>query len=886
MKEVRPFSSDEHGGIIGSPLSAFEEVKRGSSSGRGGSVRSGGANGMNDIPSSSQERRSGVNFEISSGGGGHKKKRETSLLISPLGMMTNNNETTTPGTVRQTLLTSPNDNNNNHNLNQVRTSLYQNTTSGRDPTPYQYRSHHASDHVELLAKQQQGGRDPPAKSPHRPPATPAKEELSMIRESDDDNNNNNSPNSKYEEQNASITSEVTGFTLPRTPTWKIATPLTARSKTSTANNNNHHSIAVHSPSKMENAILQILSKTRSQLDSLWDIIGVQPEERSVQLSDLISSIETMCQDKIGEEEALVDQFRKEIQDMTNEYEVACRALGMEQEVKLRRDPSSSRSEAMSLQCEYESVAGRLEIVREAVGVAREEMAGCQKRIFEAYRALNGELIEDELEEWRDLDTDLTEERREEFHAKAVELENDVKERIRAVVKLTFDCQNMIRELEIGTHDNAFGEEVLEYCEDDEKIMSGLQSAVEENDMHSPQEHRGKRRSHEMYTVTSLFESDTCMGISSSALERLTRRHAELCGERTRRRAILGELGTAIRDLWVMLRVSAEDQSAFTNTVRGLSMETIRKGKRELERLQELKAVMNGKLIKEERKKIEDLWKLTSASEAEKASFDEYFHIYDEDKFTDELLTSHQEYTAELNEKLDKMRPILDLIKKREDCVSDRFQLEELQKDPERLKGRHAFKQLKEEEKMTKRVNQLPRLTNELEKILQKWYQENKPSSTEEQETNPTLGHFLYNGTPYLETMHTQEHDWKMHKELEEQERHRKRDEERKSKQNSFGSSYAKLPGQKYKPSIGSTSSSTAASKRADSRPRSASNVRAASNPRGAQRTGAPPRPLADVSGSKGNVPRPPSRSRQADKPLSGRNNIPGYRPVSAPRQRF
>jgi len=79
--------------------------------------------------------------------------------------------------------------------------------------------------------------------------------------------------------------------------------------------------------------------------------------------------------------------------------------------------------------------------------------------------------------------------------------------------------------------------------------------------------------------------------------------------------------------------------------------------------------------------------------------------------------------------------------------------------------------------------------------LKKWYQENKPTSTEEQEANPTLGHFLYERAPYLETMHTQEHDWKMRKELEEQERHRKRDEECKAKENTFGSSFSKLSGQ-------------------------------------------------------------------------------------------
>jgi hypothetical protein len=46
--------------------------------------------------------------------------------------------------------------------------------------------------------------------------------------------------------------------------------------------------------------------------------------------------------------------------------------------------------------------------------------------------------------------------------------------------------------------------------------------------------------------------------------------------------------------------------------------------------------------------------------------------------------------------------------------------------------------------------------------------------------------------------------------------------------------------------------------------------------------------LADVSGSRGNVPRATSRSRNGDKPVagSGKNNVPGYRAASAPRPRL
>ena len=69
----------------------------------------------------------------------------------------------------------------------------------------------------------------------------------------------------------------------------------------------------------------------------------------------------------------------------------------------------------------------------------------------------------------------------------------------------------------------------------------------------------------------------------------------------------------------------------------------------------------------------------------------------------------------MNEKLEKMKPILDLIAKRKAIVSGRFELDELKKDPERLKGRNACKQLGKEEKMERRVRtELSRITAQLE----------------------------------------------------------------------------------------------------------------------------------------------------------------------------
>eukprot|EP00970_Alexandrium_tamarense_P017593 scaffold10193_cov153-Alexandrium_tamarense.AAC.1 len=567
--------------------------------------------------------------------------------------------------------------------------------------------------------------------------------------------------------------------------------------------------------------------------------------------------------KINEEQGLADQFSKEIELLREEWESSCRALQLgevDPVASLKRDPSATAmGEGVSLQCEYEAILGRLENIRSVKAAAMEDLEDSKRRIYEAYAALHGCSMDEaarsgELEVWSDIETDLTEQQREVFRSKACEYEESVSSRTKAVVSLMLECQSLIRELEIVPPSCVDGGVDGDYCahgpggvdevgrsEDDVKIMKGLKlvEGVEEEELQPLQhQHRRSRKSASDYTIVSLCESPTCTGIGNGALERLTSRLAELNGEKRRRRERLGKMGRDIAALWTMLRIPQEEQQAFTESIRGLGLDTIRKGGQELNRLHDLKAVMIGKLIREQRQTIEELWEKTNSSDVERASFDSYFYINDDAKLTDDLLSKHEEYVASLNAKLAKMQPILDLIAKREAIISERFELEILQKDPDRLKGRGATKQLMKEEKMGRRVQkELPKITHMLEKTLTEWYHDNRPVSTEDgEEIDPELGHFMYQNTPYLETMYNQEHEWKTRKERGEQERQRKRQEERSAtSSNAFGTSYSKLPGRKWNPSMGSTTSAVSSSSHVVSaavkkpqfgaeRPRSASNA--------------------------------------------------------------
>ena len=382
------------------------------------------------------------------------------------------------------------------------------------------------------------------------------------------------------------------------------------------------------------------------------------------------------------------------------------------------------------------------------------------------------------------------------------------------------------------------------------------------------------------TLASLRETPTCVGISDSALERLSDRLRELKGEKHRRRVLLGEMGQKINGLWNMLRIPNEDRARFTGSIRGLGSDTLTKGRAEVRRLEGLKGEMLGKLVREQRRDIEGLWAETGTGPAERAEFASRHDGLAGDDVTSAVLAEHEEYAESLRARLRKMRPILDLISRREAILEERTELELLQRDPGRLTGRGASKQLMREEKMGNRVKRdLPKVTKALERALREWHRENRPADGDGGADDPSAGHFMYEGVPYLETVRVQEEEWRDRRERAEEERHRKKEEERSAaagKASSFGySTFSRLPGKK-KQDWGE-----------GGRPRSASNARSGSGMRGGGRGGGgggpAPRPLGDNTRHN----RPPSRPRngpEAAKKAAGGGA--GYRPASAPRMRF
>jgi protein regulator of cytokinesis 1 len=471
------------------------------------------------------------------------------------------------------------------------------------------------------------------------------------------------------------------------------------------------------PSQTINVSLTALAtSTTNELGRVWDELGLSPEDRADQLTDLVSSFEQLCTGKIESEKMVASNYRQTIAEYKEEIRSTTSALKMDLDESLLRDESE-----LTLQDEIMTLEMKLEDLRSVADVSRNELIRYKNDLMDCHKAL-GLTIEDK---WLDITSDITRDRILEFRDKVDEVDASVQYRTSAIVQFLQGCQELIVILKCDMEENPL----------DNKIMNSLVKG--ENDI---------------FTITSIFESDTCTGISDTALDNLKQRLSDLHSTKKDRKRELNRMGDEIGQLWEKLHIPKEDQKRFAESINGLGMDTMRKGENELARLRQLKSDMMGKLVYEARERIQSLWDDTFTPQSQRDKF-ESMNVQNEDDFNEDLLTQHEEYIAALEKKQERVQQLVELIGKRESILAERVQLEAFQKDPNRLqqRGSSLTQQLNREEQMTKRIKKgLPVYTNRLQKRLEEWANQNNED-------------FAYNGEVYFDVMKRQDEEWTKYK---------------------------------------------------------------------------------------------------------------------------
>lgn len=217
-----------------------------------------------------------------------------------------------------------------------------------------------------------------------------------------------------------------------------------------------------------------------------------------------------------------------------------------------------------------------------------------------------------------------------------------------------------------------------------------------------------------------------LGLHEEDIARLRAKRDRLSEEKKGRERRLKELKAAVEALWLKLGIEEKEQKAFLNGNRGCGIRQINEFEDELARLNELKRQNLHLFVEDARFKLQELWDALYLSEDEMLEFTPAFS----DVYSDALLEAHEQEIARLEALREQRAPMLALVDRHKTLIAERNELQASSQDASRLmmRGQKGEKRdptrLLREEKMRKRIaKELPKVSAELSKALEKWEDE-------------------------------------------------------------------------------------------------------------------------------------------------------------------
>lgn len=233
-----------------------------------------------------------------------------------------------------------------------------------------------------------------------------------------------------------------------------------------------------------------------------------------------------------------------------------------------------------------------------------------------------------------------------------------------------------------------------------------------------------------------------LGLHEEDISRLRAKKDKLLDEKKNRERRLSDLKAAVDALWTKLNVEESRRKAFTNANRGCGVRQINEYQDELAHLNELKHENLHLFVEDARCRLQELWDALYFCEDEMLEFTPAFS----DVYSDALLEAHEREVARLEALKEQRAPILALVDRHRSLVTEQRDLQSSANDASRLmmRGQKGQKRdpgkLLREEKMRKRIaRELPKVSADLRKALDKW---------EDEWGRP----FLVHGERYLETL--------------------------------------------------------------------------------------------------------------------------------------
>lgn len=448
------------------------------------------------------------------------------------------------------------------------------------------------------------------------------------------------------------------------------------------------------PDLFKNRVLQIAEETVDSLSVIWQEAGYEEAECQSLLGDLLNKLKLTCSNELASEQQILEHAKQQVSSKLEEYSDYCAQLGRDPPADDVPHGANYTDKLAELERLLNGISGEVNERQQLLHVEMDAINDLVTTLGEPAPTSTEFDGPQGTPHLSDVRLNLMRA----FKSKLQVVKQARLEEMMGVAKL---CVASIADLVLveegfktmneGDKFDSVNKVLVQYMEDGEKKLT--------------------------------------MSMTQADLELLSSRNDSLAEEKERRRNELATSGAEIARLWTLLRIPNEEREEFQNSFKmNLSMETLEKGRKELERLHQVRAESLGRVVTSIRADILSLWEESGieSEDARKEEFAEYFLPVEH--LQDSTVDTHEAYYSQLLARVEELRPLLNEVVRRENIAQERIELEHLQMNPERLsaRGKNAREERKREEGMHTRVKNLEKITKRLLTMISTWEETNGP----------------------------------------------------------------------------------------------------------------------------------------------------------------
>ena len=346
------------------------------------------------------------------------------------------------------------------------------------------------------------------------------------------------------------------------------------------------------PDVFKDRLIKLAEETVDSLQVIWHEAGYEETECQSLLGDLLNKMKMTCASELAAEQQILEHAKQQVSQKLEEYTLCCAQLGRPAPAANVPSGSNYTDKLADLEKLLDGISGEVEQRQKLLDVEMEAIDHLVKELGDSPPA------EDEFK-GEEGTPHLSDVRLELMRIYKQNLMDAKKDRVQEVLEVAKQCVQNVTDLVLI--DEGF---------------DSIENAEEYKDVDGAIE-----------TFAGNEEGDFDYPLDMASFSRLQERCQYFVDEKEKRREELASTGAEIARLWTLLRIPSSEREEFQQSFKmNLSLETLARGRDELQRLKQVRAESLGRVIVSIRVDISALWDEAGVESDEQRTeeFAEYF----------------------------------------------------------------------------------------------------------------------------------------------------------------------------------------------------------------------------------------------------------------------